>query len=257
MENFQIAIPSYKRSKTLLEKTMPMLEMANIPPDKVTVFTNDLEPEETETYRQELFKDRYGKQVNIVKGVPTIGKQRNFIERSYPQGTKLVMIDDDITCIKRKVNDKKSERVDQLTNIIEHAFDKAEEVGAKLWGLYPVDNPLFMKFKYRTKLCYILGGFQGIIVEHDKALLRETNHGEDYEYSIRQYHKHKCVLRIEYLHHKTPAFQGAGGLQAYRNKSYILKSINQIQTTWPQYCDIRMRKNGVAELNLKDKKLLR
>jgi len=37
----------------------------------------------------------------------------------------------------------------------------------------------------------------GVIVEHSDDLVRVTNHGEDYEYSIRQYIRNGAVCRLD------------------------------------------------------------
>ena len=92
MIDYQIAIPSYKRSETIKKKTLKVLAEYDIPPERVTVFVAN--EEELEAYTKSLSEHQYGG--NIVVGVPTIGKQRNFIEKYYPEGTRLMMFDDDI-----------------------------------------------------------------------------------------------------------------------------------------------------------------
>ena len=110
-----------------------------------------------------------------------------------------------------------------------------------------------MKRKIYTKLCYIPGGVFGIKVKHDPFLERVTNHGEDYEYSIRQYIKNKALIRFDYLTIKSKFFKEEGGLQTIRTKKYIYDSIYQIQSMFPEYCKMYIRKStGNAELRLKD-----
>jgi hypothetical protein len=91
MIDYKIAIPSYKRPETIKKKTLRVLEGHNIPPERITVFVAN--SEEFDIYSKSLENTPYN---NIVVGVPTIGAQRNFIERWYPEGTKLMMFDDDI-----------------------------------------------------------------------------------------------------------------------------------------------------------------
>jgi hypothetical protein len=89
--DYQIAIPSYKRAETIKKKTLKVLESYNIDPNRVTIFVAN--GEELEAYTNSLLGTRYQK---LVVGVPTIGAQRNFIERYYPEGTRLMMFDDDV-----------------------------------------------------------------------------------------------------------------------------------------------------------------
>jgi hypothetical protein len=104
-----------------------------------------------------------------------------------------------------------------------------------------------------TKLCYIPGGVFGVIIQHDDFLQRKTNHGEDYEYSIRQYIKNKIVVRFDYITIKSKFFKEQGGLQTIRTKQYIYDSIKWIQDEFPEYCKMYIRKSsGNAELRLKD-----
>ena len=72
--NYQIAIPSYKRPETIKVKTLDLLQKHNIDKNKITIFVAD--DEELQIYNKSL-----NNQYKIVKGVPTIGKQRNLIER--------------------------------------------------------------------------------------------------------------------------------------------------------------------------------
>ena len=93
--DYKIAIPSYKRPETIKQKTLRILNEHNIDKNKITIFVADTQ-EEAE-YKQSL-QDQY----KIVVGVPTIGKQRNFIEKYYNEGTQLMMFDDDLDAICKK-----------------------------------------------------------------------------------------------------------------------------------------------------------
>ena len=46
--DYQIAIPSYKRERTIIDKTLNVLFRYNIDPKKIKVFVNDEEPDEYE-----------------------------------------------------------------------------------------------------------------------------------------------------------------------------------------------------------------
>ena len=89
--DYQIAIPSYKRPETIKKKTLKVLESYNIDPSRITIFVAD--EDELVKYKESLKDTPYQK---LVDGVHTIGAQRNFIEKYYPEGTKLVMFDDEI-----------------------------------------------------------------------------------------------------------------------------------------------------------------
>ena len=243
---YKIAIPSYKRPETIKNKTLKLLSNYNIDKKRITIFVADKDEELS-------YKKSLGKEYKIVVGVPTIGKQRNFIEKYYKEGTKLMMFDDDLDGIFKKQKKDLVPVQDLNEQFIYKGFNLCVKHKVNLFGLYAAANPYFMEHRIYTKLCYIPGGVFGIIVDHDKFLERITNHGEDYEYSIRQYIKNKKLLRFDYLTIKSKFFKEAGGLQEIRTKDYIYKSIYQIYSTFPQYCKMYIRKSsGNAELRLKD-----
>tara|TARA_R100000808_G_scaffold11811_2_gene30021 strand:- start:1932 stop:2711 length:780 start_codon:yes stop_codon:yes gene_type:complete len=247
--NYQIAIPSYKREKTIKEKTLPLLEKHNIDPKKIKIFVAS--QIEKLKYKESLKNTPY--ENNIVQGVPTIGMQRNFIENYYPEGEKLVMFDDDIDGVFVKNQDDLDPIQDLENNFIIKGFELCLEKKSNIFGLYAAANAYFMKHRIYEKLCYIPGGVFGIIVEHDPFLHRITNHGEDYEYSIRQYIKNGILIRFDDITIKSKFFREEGGLQTIRTKEYIYKSIKKIQDTFPEYCKMYIRKSsGNAELRLRD-----
>jgi len=245
--NYTIAIPSYKRPETIKKKTLALLSEHNIPKDNITIFVAD--QDEYNEYEQSL-----NNEYKMVVGVPTIGEQRNFIESYYDEGTRLVMFDDDVEGVFVKNENSLTPISDLKNDFIVKGFKTCEETGAYCFGLYAASNPYFMLHRTYTKLSYIIGCAFGVIVQHDDFLKRITNHGEDYEYSIRQYIKNGKLVRFDDITCKSKFFTEEGGLQTIRTKDYIYNSIKWIQDQFPDYCTMYIRKSsGNAELRLKDK----
>lgn len=251
MIDYQIAVPSYKRSKTIQDKTFKVFEEHSIPPERVTVFVAD--QDEYDVYEEALRGHKYGNR--IVVGVPTIGAQRNFIEKYYPEGTYLMMFDDDIEQVQRRQDEKTLVPIDDLySEIIERGFMECERVGAKTFGIYAAANAYFMKDRVYTKLCYIIASMFGVICDPDPELNRVTNHGEDYEYSMRQYRKHGVLCRLDNYTVKSNYYKEEGGLQEIRTKDYVRESIEKIEKLFPDLCTMYIRSStGHAELRLRDK----
>jgi len=251
MIDYSIAIPSYRRPETIKKKTLRVLESYGIDPNKITIFVANTD--EHESYRRSLIDTPYS---NIVIGVPTIGSQRNFIERYYPEGTRLMMFDDDVEAIQVKAGEQKLSRVQDLEKeIIFRGFKECQNINAKTFGIYAAANAYFMKDRVYTKLCYIIASMFGVIVEHSDDLCRVTNHGEDYEYSIRQYIRNGAVIRLDNYTVKSNYYKEEGGLQDIRTKEYVYNSIKTISELFPDYCDMYIRAStGNAELRLKDKR---
>ena len=246
--NYKIAIPSYKRPEIIKQKTLSLLKKYNIDNNKITIFVAD--EDEKKIYKQSL-KNEY----KIIVGVHTIGEQRNFIERYYQEGNKVMMFDDDLDGVYIK-NENKLELIKNLEkDFIIKGFELCIKNKANLFGLYAAANAYFMKYRIYKKLCYIPGGVFGVIINHDSFLNRVTNHGEDYEYSIRQYIKNRILIRFDYITIKSKFFKEKGGLQTIRTKKYIFNSIHKIYNLFPEFCTMYIRKSsGNAELRLKDRR---
>lgn len=244
--DYQIAIPSYKRPETIKNKTLKLLMDHNIDKNKITIFVADNDEEK-------IYKQSLGNEYRIVVGVHTIGNQRNFIERYYNENTRVVMFDDDLDGVFIK-NENNLDPIDNIENdLIIKGFNECIKNNSYVFGVYAAANAYFMLNRIYTKLCYIPGGVFGVIIQHDDFLQRKTNHGEDYEYSIRQYIKNKIVVRFDYITIKSKFFKEQGGLQTIRTKQYIYDSIKWIQDEFPEYCKMYIRKSsGNAELRLKD-----
>jgi len=248
--NYKIAIPSYQRPELIKTKTLQLLESYKIDKNKITIFVANKDEEK-------LYKKSLNNKYKIVVGVPTLNGQRSFITKYYPKGTYLMQFDDDLTDCLIKIDDKNLVPIKDLEKeFIIKGFKICEKLNSNFFGYYAVPNPFFMKKRIRIKLSYICGGAFGEILTHDKFLETETNHGEDYERSIRYYIKNKKVVRFDYIYFKTKGFIGNGGLQTIRTKKYIYESIRKIATMFPRYCDMYIRKTtGNAELRLRDKML--
>lgn len=255
LKDYQICIPSYKRHDTVMKKTLAVLESYNIDPARIKVFVNAEEEGEYENYTRTLATTDYTKDIEVVKGVPTIGKQRNFIEKWYPEGTYVMSFDDDIEEIQVKDGEQNLLRVEDFErDVVLRGFQACEDNNAKTFGIYAASNAYFMKHRTYTKLCYIIASMYGFIADPDPSLDRVTNHGEDYEYSMRQYRKHGVVVRLDDITVKSNYYKEEGGLQTFRTAENIKESIEWIANEFDDLCTMYIRKStGHAELKLRDK----
>ena len=167
----------------------------------------------------------------------------------------LQMFDDDIEEVQVKVSEQKLGRVEDLEReIFIRGFEECEKVGAKTFGIYAASNAFFMKDRVYNDICYIIASMFGVIVEHDDFLARVTNHGEDYEYSIRQYIKNGVLARLDNYTVKSRYYKEEGGLQDVRTKEYVYDSVKIIADEFPELCTMYIRETtGHAELKLHDR----
>jgi hypothetical protein len=245
---YQITIPSYRRAQTLKNKTLALLNSYGIPNSDVDVWLAD--EEQLSLYRAEFPLDA----PNFIVGVPGIGAQRNHIEQYYDEGSRVLMLDDDLTAFKQAINPTTLEPVPDLRAAFQEGWATAEQLGAGLWGVYAVANPYFMKRRVQSNLCYVIGTVQGIVCSRDPQLQRITSHGEDYEYSIRRFIHDGILARLDWFTVISKYFKEPGGLVSQRTPQMMLENIKQIEAMFPDFCQMYIRKStGYPELRLRYK----
>lgn len=266
MLEFKIAIPSYNRPDTLLKSTIPLLEKHNIPKNIITIFVHNVE-------QYEKYIDTVNRGYNVINTNTPLGKryQLEYISNFYPENSRVVNFDDDVyelyecyldeTKLHNKLIDKNIEisainlhknrklgqllkSVDNLLELIEYGFNLIDLHNFKLFGIYPVDNPFFMKYttdNYKefttTKLSYIVGCFYGYYNDREANVLHVENK-EDYERSIRYFQKYGGNIRFDNITLKTNYYLGHGGLnnpERWYDADLCAKKLTEL---YPEYCKL-------------------
>lgn len=247
MNKYYIAIPSYRRSQLIQQKTLKLLNKYSIDKSIIYIFVAD--EEEHEIYKLAL------PDYNIVVGKLGIANQRNFIRNYFKPGDKVLSIDDDVEHILELNKDKKLIEIPDLDLFINYAFEECVDQSIFLWGIYPVNNPYFMKSrdKFNHKLSFIIGTFFGQIIRHTDDLNLNLSEKEDIENSILHFKKDKQLLRFEHRTIKTKFYNKIGGLggpsfqRVLNNKTateYLDKHYSNFGKSW-------QRKDGRYEFRLK------
>ena len=261
MNDYVIAIPSYKRQDTLKNKTMKLLERYKVPKKRVYIFVAD--NSQKNIYQDTLDKNCYNK---IIVGKPGIKHIRNFMANYFPQGKRIVYLDDDINKLWRCVskNDPKNKKdnklieLESLHKFICDAFKLSKKTGYRNWGPYPIENPFFMKPTMRdnshvsTDLKFVMGGFNGV-TNDKKAELRTISDKEDYERTIKYYLVDGGVLRFNNISCSTRCYKGMGGIQATRKAEDSRINSMKLIKNYPDLVRINNnRKSGFVEIRLRD-----
>jgi len=266
MIDFKIAIPTYNRPDTLLKSTIPLLEKHSIPKNIIHIFVHN---EEQVT----KYKDTIDRGYNVINTNTPLGKrfQLEYISNYFPENSRVVNFDDDvyelyecyldINKLKNKLIEKNIEitetslhknrklgqllkPLENLLELIEYGYNLIDLHHFKLFGIYPVDNPFFMKYtthnytEFTThKLTYIVGCFYGYYNDRETNLLHVENK-EDYERSIRYFKKYGGNIRFDNITLKTNYYLGHGGLnnpQRWYDADLCAKKLIAL---YPQYCKI-------------------
>ena len=242
--DYRIAIPSYKRSKAIKEKTLNyILNVCKIEANLVDVFVANEKEYEDYKYLQLIG-------INIIIGVVLLHKQRNFIQDYYEENQCIIQIDDDIDCLKIKKG-KKTEVLDNLDAIIKIGFKECFKHKTKLFSIGAVDNHFFMNNKISTNLKLCTGGFFGVIIDKDKSLYLTLEEKEDYERTIKYFIKFKKVVRLNMIAIKTIYYAGNGGMVDSRTEEEQNKSAIYLCNKYPNLIKINnKRKSKYTELRL-------
>jgi hypothetical protein len=247
MSDYVIAVPTYKRPKTC-SKTLSLLWKNNLL-GKTTLFVTG---DEYSLYKEECTRTGLVPG-NIVIGVVGLVAQRRFIYNHYPENTKIFMMDDDID----KYIDISGGSPD-MDDFITIGFDECLTQGARLFGLYAVPNPFFMKNTVSTDLKFCVGSSYGIIKrgpEPDVPMDELTALKEDYFRTCAYWNTDKKIIRLNFVAPKTKYYKGTGGLASQRSINNIKDCAELLQSLYPDYVTLFTRKTtGFTEVRLKEKK---
>lgn len=248
---YNIAIPSYKRDKTVKIKTLKVLEKYKISPKKVTIFVAN--EEEKDKYTKTLSDCQYK---NIVVAKPTLCAARNFIRSYYNEGDMVLNLDDDLERVLYRVDSKTLVDVEDFEkDVIFRGFDSLVDSKSKIFGIYAAANPMFMSNKIDRGLYYIIGSLWGIINSHDPDLYLTLEDKEDFERTLQYYVKYGEVTRLNDITVKSKYYTEQGGLQETRTPERILESAQFLESKYPDLCKMYIRKTtGHAELRLRDQR---
>ena len=163
---YKVAIPSYKREKILLQKSLPTLLNGKVNAANIYIFVANLQ--EKRIYEEVIPKKMYN---SIIVGKKGIANQRIFIRNYFNQGEYIVSIDDDIEKVLKFVNEKQLSKISNLDSFFKKAYKYLKKQNAYIWGIYPVSNPFFMRNgpAISTDLRFLIGGLHGYIVRKDKS----------------------------------------------------------------------------------------
>lgn len=249
MSQYVIAIPSYKRSTLLLYKTLNFLERNSIDPKLIHIFIVEEDIDDYKIIPRYLYNE-------IIVGVKGLGKQRDFIENYFDEGTYIVSLDDDIDDIIYAIPNQEI----PLDEFFNNAFDLCKKEEAYIWGLYPVGNPFFAKNNkwYSTHLTYICGAFYGFInrpknMDIKCVLTYNDGNMEDFERSLTYWLHDKKVIRFNTVCIKTVYFGSSGGLgtlqQRIESMDFYAKLLH---ANYPSYTTVYIKKSGICNLRLND-----
>jgi len=238
--DYVVAIPSYDRPEILKEKTLKMVLIRNIKPEKIFIFVaND---KEKEIYEKSLDNNTYKK---IIVGEKGISYQRNFIINYFKEGEHIVFIDDDITNIKIKKNKKIIDLID-LNSFFINSFNKLLKENKYLWATKNMYNPFYqnlMKEETEIGLAPFSGDLMGIINRKEMKIKYTLDKGEAEQYELLfMYNKRdggilrfNNVMVISRKLTKGGKVSERGGVE--NRKKDILPNLKNLEKHYPEFIE--------------------
>ncbi|HNX02203.1 MAG TPA: hypothetical protein PLE33_05880 [Candidatus Cloacimonas sp.] len=217
----KIAIPSYRRPNV---KTLELLK--EFSKEEVFIFVHD-----AEDYAK--YQINAGRAQIIQTNAPQgIVNQRNFILDYFPEGEKIIMLDDDIKKVKKLINKRLSSNV-SVKQFFSFGFSLCTAHNYKLWGVYPIANSFFMKPKLSNHH-FIIGTLTGIInnkLRYDSNLKVK----EDYDFTLQNIIKFGGALRLDYYTIEAEHYTNKGGCVDYRNEQIERECANYLLRKYPKF----------------------
>ena len=236
--DFEVAIPSYQRSKKLKDQTLSFLERVNIPKEKITIFLRNNQQAE------EYSNDISGYKI-VITDTKNLIEKRNFINTYYPEGTKIISIDDDIKDIQFLDQNK------NFLSTVERLFKQIEREGCSAFGFYPTttSNNFYLKERVAFGLHYICFACYGYV--NKRLQIPDIyNLCHDHYFSCYMYFTEGKTVRYEGASIKTTYF-GKGGLSEARANEDLEKALKYLEEQYPTLVKFSYKKNGRPDVIFK------
>lgn len=243
---FKIAIPSYKRSDIISNKTLATLNRGGVLNEDIYIF---VVAEEEELYKKAC------PHYKVVVGVLGLVAQRNFIHSYFPVGTPILMIDDDIKELYYAIDDKTKQEITNIPFLLGRMLFRMKIEKVSICGVYPVDNPKFASanqeittdFRFLIGCCYLVRN------THETVIDKEDEEVEDKARTIKYFEKEKKTLRFNWLCVKTTFCAKGGMSHSTRNQTHADEA-KRLVLKYPQYLRLKQSK-GKYGTDAKFKKL--
>jgi len=155
----------------------------------------------------------------------------------------------------RKTSAKENQRAVKIANLdqfFQRAFEYTLQQNLAIWGVYPVNNPFFMKPQTTTDLRFLIGGFYGYINRPTAPDLRvSVPVKEDFENTILHYRKDGGVVRFNGVSYKSKNYSPGGLEKAEARIETNRKASEMLLKKYPKYVvEKPTRASGVMEIGL-------
>ncbi len=238
-------VKSHKRVDRFREKTYSKVILQyGFRLDKVYVFVSTTED-------MVLYREEYPG-INVVLAPLGVAAVDNFITDYFPEGQKIIYMNDDVTQVAKIVDDKfMTVPFDEFNAQLTEMFSIMDANDITYAGFYPVMNTMFMGssgVKYKTGLCLIMDPLS--LVRNNRNVRITISDKSDFEKSIQHFSQKGALLRNNDLTFKAEYYGKHGGFQG-RNADTEKATAEQMQAAYPGYIiGINFKNEGKTSLKL-------
>lgn len=205
--SYVIAIPSHRRSTTILQHSLAQLRESDVRAD-VHLFLSDAQ--DADEYASS--GATHGCTVHVCTGALNATDKFNAIHDAFEPGTRVFVIEDDVRIVEGKRGQNKRSEPTSLHRAITEGFEAAGEL---LWGIAPHDNAYFFDTKYTRTLKLVVAHAFGFTASQDPGLLVTQPSKTDFERTLLYWNRDGAVVRAPHLGVRAKAsYRLEGGMQA-------------------------------------------
>lgn len=219
-----ICCPSYRRPKKVETLTY-------IPNIRVYV--------DCEEYEEYV---KYNPLVNIVscpKGIQgNVCRVRNYIIKEELKNNDAVcIVDDDMKGIYYWENNESHKlKTEDLDWFLEKYTIMAKDLGVYLWGInVNQDKQIYREYTPFGTVSYIGAPFMVFLKGNNCWFDERLSLKEDYDMTLQQLNKNRCVLRVNKFYYVVRQSQQAGGCAVYRNYQEEERQLNLLIKKWGKH----------------------
>ena len=195
---YKIAIVSHRRPHILAAQTYKMLRESNASVTDIDLFLSDT---------QDAAEYAILPLNQIITKAGNVRDKFNFVHNHYPVGTRVMVLEDDITVI-----DKAGAVVTDINAMAQLGFSS---IGAQgLWGIAPHANTFYFSGKVTHSLKLVVAHCFGYVSTKEEALAITQPTKTDYERTLLYFQRYGCVTRLDMYGVKTKSYTQAGGIQS-------------------------------------------
>jgi hypothetical protein len=195
-------------------------------------------------------KKKYQKNFSDIKMMVSCSRScieaRNYVLDKFPEGTKIIMVDDDVEGLYEMRGPGRSGLVkmtgDEIDKLIKKGFDLCEKNKTKFWGVYPTYNHYFMSNTI-VPHGFIVGMWMGIIIS-DQRFDMNLKLKDDYGFTCQHIIKYKKIVRFNYVCVKAKYHTNSGGGSEYRTKEMEEQDVNYLIGKYPNFVQRNTKREG-------------